>query len=65
MQKEKDEEYLRDEELFFDFKKNENLPYRINALIGKNGVGKTQILSHLAESLGVKNSNLSKIACEL
>lgn len=38
-------------QLVFDFKKNENIPYRINALIGKNGVGKTQILSHLAESL--------------
>ena len=43
-----DEDRVR---LFFDFKKSENLPYRINALIGKNGVGKTQILSCLAESL--------------
>lgn len=38
-------------QIVFDFKRNENIPYRINALIGKNGVGKTQILSHLAESL--------------
>lgn len=37
--------------LNFDFKKNNNIPYRINILIGKNGTGKTQILSHLANSL--------------
>lgn len=36
--------------LKFDFRKN-ILPYRINVLIGKNGTGKTQILSHLANSL--------------
>lgn len=47
-------------QLFFDFKKNENLPYRINALIGKNGVGKTQILSHLAESLSGITENVSE-----
>ncbi len=38
-------------ELSFNFKKDENLPYRINALVGKNGTGKTQILSQLANSL--------------
>lgn len=38
-------------QLTFDFQKSECFPYRINALIGKNGVGKTQILSNLAESL--------------
>lgn len=38
-------------ELSFSFSKNENLPYRINALVGKNGTGKTQILSKLADSL--------------
>lgn len=38
-------------ELNFSFNKNENLPYRINALVGKNGTGKTQILSKLADSL--------------
>lgn len=37
--------------LNFDFKKSDILPYRINILIGKNGTGKTQILSHLANSL--------------
>ena len=47
-------------QLFFDFKKNENLPYRINALIGKNGVGKTQILSHLAESLSGLTGSVSE-----
>lgn len=38
-------------ELNFVFRRNENLPYRINALVGKNGTGKTQILSRLADSL--------------
>lgn len=38
-------------ELNFLFQRNENLPYRINALVGKNGTGKTQILSRLADSL--------------
>lgn len=37
--------------LHFDFKKNEFLPYRINVLIGKNGAGKTRILTSLANSL--------------
>lgn len=37
--------------LNFDFHKTNLLPYRINILIGKNGTGKTQILSHLANSL--------------
>ena len=41
-------------QLFFDFKKNENLPYRIN------GVGKTQILSHLAESLSGLTGSVSE-----
>ena len=47
-------------QFFFDFKKNKNLPYRINALIGKNGVGKTQILSHLAESLSGLTGSVSE-----
>lgn len=47
-------------QFFFNFKKNENLPYRINALIGKNGVGKTQILSHLAESLSGLTESVSE-----
>lgn len=34
--------------LFFSFEKNINIPYRINALVGKNGTGKTQILNQLA-----------------
>lgn len=38
-------------ELKFVFQRNENLPYRINALVGKNGTGKTQILTRLADSL--------------
>lgn len=47
-------------QLFFDFAKDENLPYRINALIGKNGVGKTQILSRLAESLSGITTDVSE-----
>lgn len=34
--------------LKFNFKRDENLPYRINAIIGKNGVGKTHIIQDLA-----------------
>lgn len=37
--------------LYFDFKQTCSLPHRINILIGKNGTGKTQLLSHLANSL--------------
>ena len=37
--------------LNFDFRQNDIFPYRINVLIGKNGTGKTQILSRLANSL--------------
>lgn len=43
--------------LCFDFKQTNIMPYRINVLIGKNGIGKTQTLSHLADSLsGCANS---------
>ncbi|EKN63039.1 AAA family ATPase [Schinkia azotoformans] len=38
-------------ELNFDFL-SDKIPYRINALIGKNGTGKTQLLANLANSLG-------------
>ena len=44
--------------LSFNFRKNKKLPYRINALIGKNGVGKTQILANLAESLSGLTSRI-------
>ena len=37
--------------LCFDFAQTDTLPYRINILIGKNGTGKTQTLSRLANSL--------------
>lgn len=33
----------------FDFNNNDYLPYRINTIIGKNGTGKTQLLSFLAQ----------------
>nr|WP_145164552.1 AAA family ATPase [Paenibacillus terrae] len=35
----------------FDFLKNNLLPYRINAIIGENGTGKTRLLVRLANSL--------------
>ncbi len=35
----------------FDFKPNPSLPCRLNVIIGKNGTGKTQILTQLANSL--------------
>ncbi len=35
----------------FDFAENNFLPFRINVLIGKNGTGKTQVLSKLANAL--------------
>lgn len=47
-------------QLTFDFQKSECFPYRINALIGKNGVGKTQILSNLAESLSGLTESVSE-----
>jgi predicted ATPase len=38
-------------DLNFDFAENKYLPYRINVLIGKNGTGKTQVLSRIANVL--------------
>lgn len=35
----------------FNFDKHDILPYRINAIIGKNGVGKTQIIKNLSEEI--------------
>lgn len=35
----------------FNFHQNEILPYRINAIIGKNGCGKTTLLAKIAEKL--------------
>ena len=43
--------------LTFDFSKHDSLPYRINIIIGKNGTGKTQLLSHLANSLSGYTEN--------
>jgi len=41
----------------FNFEQNPPIPYRINALIGKNGTGKTQILANIANSLsGLKTA---------
>lgn len=38
-------------ELDVDFTPHFSLPHRINLLIGRNGTGKTQLLSHLAQTL--------------
>lgn len=43
--------------LKFDFQKSDIIPYRINILVGKNGTGKTQILSRLANSLSGYTDN--------
>ena len=48
--------------LDFDFQQNVHIPYRINILIGKNGTGKTQILSRLANSLSGFTDN-REIGC--
>lgn len=37
--------------MVFNFEKMDEIPYRINAIVGKNGTGKTQILNHLAQNL--------------
>ena len=48
--------------LNFNFHKSNFIPYRINVLIGKNGTGKTQILSKLTNSLvGFTNSKEKNI----
>lgn len=44
-----EEEYMTD--INIDFKKHNQLPNRLFALIGKNGVGKTRLLNQLSESL--------------
>lgn len=51
--------YCEDQIIFdFNFKKHKELPYRINILVGKNGTGKTQILTNLANVLsGVSENN--------
>lgn len=37
--------------MYFSFERNETIPYRLNAIVGKNGTGKTQILNQLAIDL--------------
>lgn len=47
--------------VFFDFKVNEKLPFRINIIIGKNGTGKTQLLGSLVNSMsGLKSTQAIK-----
>lgn len=43
--------------LNFNFKNESNFEHRIYAIIGKNGTGKTKILSSLAKSLSESSSN--------
>ena len=38
----------------FDFNNNDYLPYRINTIIGKNGTGKTQLLTSLPLNIAKK-----------
>jgi len=47
-----------DTEISFPFMSESLIPKRIIALIGKNGTGKTQLLTSLAENLSDKNSSL-------
>lgn len=50
--------------LSFNFKKNDYIPYRICAVVGKNGTGKTQFLSQLASSLSGLNGSDDEIVFE-
>jgi ABC-type lipoprotein export system ATPase subunit len=43
--------------LKFNFDNNKYLPYRINAIIGKNGTGKTRLLAHLANGISGLKEN--------
>ncbi|MFA6514379.1 MAG: AAA family ATPase [Patescibacteria group bacterium] len=45
-----------DHKISFNFKKDK-LPYRINALIGKNGTGKTGLLANMANALSGQLNN--------
>ncbi|MFW5891451.1 MAG: AAA family ATPase [bacterium] len=38
-------------EINFDFNKNANIPYRITTIIGKNGTGKTEYLTSIANAM--------------
>jgi predicted ATPase len=49
----------------FDFNKKEDLPHRINVLIGKNGSGKSQTLLALSEYLLNNKKFRSRVAKEL
>ena len=40
-----------DTDINFNFSKHEIFPYRINALVGKNGTGKTSLMTRLADLL--------------
>ena len=56
--------YLEDRvEFNFNFKKKsyKDIPYRINVLVGKNGVGKTQLLTVLADNLSGLSNDQSEI----
>lgn len=44
-------------EINFDFNKNSEIPNRIFAIIGKNGTGKTQLITKLPLDISKKNNN--------
>lgn len=50
--------------LNFNFKKHDYIPYRICAVVGKNGTGKTQFLSQLASSLSGLDGSDDEIVFE-
>lgn len=52
-------------EIEFDFNSKDVLPYRVVCIIGKNGTGKTQVLSNLAEDMtSAYNTNIEKFKNE-
>ncbi|MGN1159173.1 MAG: hypothetical protein ACI4SE_03150 [Lachnospiraceae bacterium] len=50
--------------LSFNFKKHDYIPYRICAVVGKNGTGKTHFLSQLASSLSGLDGSDNEIVFE-
>ncbi|WPU65901.1 AAA family ATPase [Peredibacter starrii] len=52
------ESFENEHHIDFDFDYNDLLPFRINALVGKNGAGKTQCMTRLANVLSKENKSL-------
>lgn len=49
------EDAINEHQVLIDFQKDEYLPYRINAFIGKNGTGKTEVLGRIANTISRAN----------